>query len=865
MNNISNNDKAQKGGAIKEQQSPSMQEKSKQILAPMGPSSDAFKDNDRKPPANTTVGAIMSVSESEDSVQDQQIRHKARQFRAGSKGGGTDDTASVVSPATSASRLSSESAVGAFSFSGSSSVQEQRIRHKARQSRAGSNDSISITGLQHSSEQEQSLPSDAVPGKDSLEDDVVGATSLLLTPRDSVPVVNPSGNSGTSTASGAKATTTAPGAVAVVGIEGSSADATIERSPPPPSSAVHAQEGTVTTMAVATAVSSEDLENEVRQRIMLESVIANVECIPEDVEETNKPWYRRNLVVLLLVMLLAAVVVAVVITLDATSGTPTSPPTIPPTSPPTPAPTGRPTAAPSFRPSGAPTSSQPTTEPVSTPQREDLLNFLVSKSLDGGVALRSLTSPQRNAFRFLAESPEIMPFEEPLIDFYTMATLFYSTNGGSWANTANWLTPEPVCTWFGVQCAGSRLGSRRLGGGLITGVNLASNNLIGQMPPELGLLSSRLASLDLSKNMIVGRLPSETALLAGLTTLNLGRNGLSGSLPSQIGEMKSIERFFIHSNKFSDTIPVEIGLWTNLRSARFENNEFTGVMPSEICLIGLQQLTVDCAEVVCDCCSSQCTEAPTSTPSTQPSSQPSSQPTAEPVFTSQQEDLLNFLVSRSLDGGAALSSPTSPQRNAFRFLAESPEIMPFEEPLIDFYTMASLFYSTNGGFWANTTNWLTPEPVCTWFGVQCAGSGLITAVNLASNNLLGQMPPELGLLSSRLTSLDLSSNMIVGRLPSETTLLAGLTTLNLSRNGLSGPLPSQIGEMKSIEKFFINNNKFSDTIPVEIGLWSNLRSARFDNNDFTGDMPSEICLIGPQQLTVDCGEVACDCCSSQCT
>jgi hypothetical protein len=142
MNNISNNDKAHKSGAmIKEQQSPSIQVKSKQILAPptTGPSSEAYKDsNDRKPPATATVGGIVSVSGSEDSVQEQRIRHKARQSLAGSKGGGTDDTASVVSSAASANRPSSESSVEAFSVSGSSTVQEERIRHKARQFRAGS-------------------------------------------------------------------------------------------------------------------------------------------------------------------------------------------------------------------------------------------------------------------------------------------------------------------------------------------------------------------------------------------------------------------------------------------------------------------------------------------------------------------------------------------------------------------------------------------------------------------------------------------------------------------------------------------------------------------------------------------------------
>jgi hypothetical protein len=98
-----------------------------------------------------------------------------------------------------------------------------------------------------------------------------------------------------------------------------------------------------------------------------------------------------------------------------------------------------------------------------------------------------------------------------------MATLFYSTNGGLWANTANWLTIEPVCTWFGVQCA-VVVGSRRLESGLITAVNLTRSLL--ENATELGLLSSD-STLDLSSNLIVGQLPSETTLLAKLKTLDL--------------------------------------------------------------------------------------------------------------------------------------------------------------------------------------------------------------------------------------------------------------------------------------------------------------------------------------------------------
>jgi hypothetical protein len=89
--------------------------------------------------------------------------------------------------------------------------------------------------------------------KDLPKDDVIAATHIPLTPRDSVPLVNPSEDGRTSTA---------PGAVAVAGIGDSSAnfdfytDAAMEQSLPATSPAVHARVETVTAMAI----SSEDLK-----------------------------------------------------------------------------------------------------------------------------------------------------------------------------------------------------------------------------------------------------------------------------------------------------------------------------------------------------------------------------------------------------------------------------------------------------------------------------------------------------------------------------------------------------------------------------------------------------------------------------
>ena len=257
----------------------------------------------------------------------------------------------------------------------------------------------------------------------------------------------------------------------------------------------------------AMAVSDEDIENEVRQRILLETVVANVEYITEEDDEPPRPWYRSWFVLLLLLLLIGGgTTVGVISALVSGNDSPAFFPTGAPTFVPTPSPsTARPSSAPSFRPSRAPVTFQPSAEPILTPQQEDLFDFLGLKSLDGGEALGSPTSPQRNAFRFLASASELMPYEDPLVDVYVMVTLFYSTNGGLWTTKQNWLTPMPICTWFGVTCGsgngngsnasanigegnkttadentfGDERNSQMLGNSpLITKVSLVNNNLL---------------------------------------------------------------------------------------------------------------------------------------------------------------------------------------------------------------------------------------------------------------------------------------------------------------------------------------------------------------------------------------------------
>uniref|UniRef100_A0A6N2NDR3 Uncharacterized protein n=1 Tax=Salix viminalis TaxID=40686 RepID=A0A6N2NDR3_SALVM len=67
---------------------------------------------------------------------------------------------------------------------------------------------------------------------------------------------------------------------------------------------------------------------------------------------------------------------------------------------------------------------------------------------------------------------------------------------------------------------------------IFTTIDLSNNRFEGQIPKEVGLLSSLLA-LNISRNRLTGQIPSSLGSLTALESLDLSSNGLDGGIPSQ--------------------------------------------------------------------------------------------------------------------------------------------------------------------------------------------------------------------------------------------------------------------------------------------------------------------------------------------
>mmetsp|Transcript_7515 Transcript_7515/g.15005 ORF Transcript_7515/g.15005 Transcript_7515/m.15005 type:complete len:272 (+) Transcript_7515:2989-3804(+) len=94
-----------------------------------------------------------------------------------------------------------------------------------------------------------------------------------------------------------------------------------------------------------------------------------------------------------------------------------------------------------------------------------------------------------------------------------------------------WLSSTPECTWFGITCSDD---------GVVKGIELMYNDLIGQIPHELFALDF-LTYLALPGNCLYGTIPPEIGNLRHLLSLEIHSNGLSSSIPSEIYELDQLQ------------------------------------------------------------------------------------------------------------------------------------------------------------------------------------------------------------------------------------------------------------------------------------------------------------------------------------
>ncbi len=151
--------------------------------------------------------------------------------------------------------------------------------------------------------------------------------------------------------------------------------------------------------------------------------------------------------------------------------------------------------------------------------------------------------------------------------------IFYNaTDGPNWEDDGNWNTAAELSSWFGVNTDDE---------GRVTGLALFRNQLAGEIPPEVGQLTS-LELLNLSDNQLSGEIPSELGNLTNLISLNLSNNKLYGEIPSELGDLASLNWLYLYGNQLTGEIPARLASLTKLNYLDLSSNQLSGEIPSAL-------------------------------------------------------------------------------------------------------------------------------------------------------------------------------------------------------------------------------------------------------------------------------------------
>jgi hypothetical protein len=101
---------------------------------------------------------------------------------------------------------------------------------------------------------------------------------------------------------------------------------------------------------------------------------------------------------------------------------------------------------------------------------------------------------------------------------------------------------------------------------------VGGNSFSGEIPFELGSLSSLQIALNLSNNNLTGTIPSELGNLNLLVYLLLNNNQLSGGIPSTFGNLKSLLGCNFSYNNLTGSIP-QVSLFLNMSISSYIGNE----------------------------------------------------------------------------------------------------------------------------------------------------------------------------------------------------------------------------------------------------------------------------------------------------
>ncbi|GLJ38994.1 hypothetical protein SUGI_0794830 [Cryptomeria japonica] len=106
----------------------------------------------------------------------------------------------------------------------------------------------------------------------------------------------------------------------------------------------------------------------------------------------------------------------------------------------------------------------------------------------------------------------------------------------------------------------------------------SQNDLRGDIPTSIGLMQD-LQDLDLSDNNFEGKIPPILTNCSALKRLNLANNKLSGEIPSNIGSLRQLEKLHLSDNMLKGNLPFGVQNCSKLQILDVAHNFLSGNIP----------------------------------------------------------------------------------------------------------------------------------------------------------------------------------------------------------------------------------------------------------------------------------------------
>ncbi|KAJ1427946.1 Leucine-rich repeat [Sesbania bispinosa] len=340
---------------------------------------------------------------------------------------------------------------------------------------------------------------------------------------------------------------------------------------------------------------------------------------------------------------------------------------------------------------------------------------------------------------------------------------------------------------------------------------LDGNSLSGGIPSNFS--STTLLALDISNNNFVGKLPSRAGNLSKLEALCMSNNHLEGSIPTNFVESKSLVYLDISQNNLSGVVPSFAN--SSIRFIHLSNNRLSGLTKrmfsesSSLVVLDLRnnEINTTLHDMIQDL-----------------------------SYTGLYILLLkgNYLRGQIPKQLCQLIDLTILDLSYNSLSGPIPSCLgklPFKNDNTKRLQLIFGGYHDRGLY---PFHWVQEKTIFTTKKNSYPYTGSIlddmTGIDLSYNKLTGNIPPELGSLTSIL-ALNISHNQLTGKIPDTFSNLLQIESLDLSFNMLSGNIPTQLSQLTFLEVFSVVHNNLSGAVPDK-GQFMNFDESSYEGNPF---------------------------------